>query len=366
MQTTKILTISAIKMFVRNRQSVFFSLFIPIVIMLIFGAIGFDRVLKISVGIVSSDPSPATTAFIDQLKTISAFEVTVDEEEKERQALEKGDRAIVALIPNDLIPTDPSGPLEQRVITVLTNVSEAQQAQTATSILTQVLDQTTFAVANVPRLFELKSEEVSAQHVRYIDFLLPGIVAMAVMQMAVFSVAFVFVDYKERGILKRLLATPMKPIQFLMANVVTRLLVALVQSSILIALGVLVFDIEIHGSLATVLLVTILGGIMFLGMGFTISGIAKTTDAVPAIANILVFPMMFLSGVFFPTEGMPTWLQSIVQYLPLTYFAHGLREVMAGGARVQDISVDLLGLAAWAVILLLLANITFRFEEKRV
>ena len=195
--------------------------------------------------------------------------------ENERVALEKGSRAIVVFLPSDLIPEYPSAGLASREIKVLTNVSQVQQAQTAMSILNQILDQTTFAVAQVPRLFELKTEAVNARNVRYIDFLLPGIVAMAVMQMSVFSVAFVFVDYKERGILKRLIATPMKPIQFLTANVITRLLVALVQSAILVALGVLLFDVEIHGSLAVVFLLTVLGGVMFLGMGFTISGMAK-------------------------------------------------------------------------------------------
>lgn len=381
MNTTPTLTLSAFKMFVRNRQAVFFTLFIPIVIMTIFGLIGFDTVPKIDVGIVAPNPNAPTRTFIDQLKGVSAFRVAVGTEVDERTALEKGDRAVVMILPDSLLPELPASadaqtspnrasqqpalPETQRV-KVLTNAGQQQQAQTAMSVVTQFLDKTTLALAQAPTLFELVPEEVNAKNFKYIDFLLPGVVAMAVMQMAIFSVAFVFVDYKEKGILKRLLATPMKPHQFVTANVAVRLLVAVLQTVILILVGMLIFKTHVVGSWLLILLVAALGGIMFLGLGFTISGIAKTTDAVPAIANIIVFPMMFLGGVFFPTDMMPSWLQSIVQYLPLAYFSHGLRDVMLNNASLGAIAPDLYWMIGWSVVLIALAVLTFRFEERRV
>src|SRR4029077_3605386 len=108
---------------------------------------------------------------------------------------------------------------------LLENVAQAQQAATAQSIVGQILDKTSLQLAQAPDYFKLQVESINAKKVKYIDFLLPGIVAMSIMQMAVFSVAFVFTDYKEKGILKRLLATPMKPQQFVAAQVITRLLV---------------------------------------------------------------------------------------------------------------------------------------------
>lgn len=365
MNTTITLTIAAMKMFVRNRQALFFTLFMPLVIMLIFGAIGFDRVPKIDLGVVTANPTPATQQFIDQLKGVSAFEVKLGSEATEREALSKGERSVVLVIPDRLIPDGTTKP-EKQTITVLKNVGQEQQAGTALSIITQILDRTTLALAQAPPLFDLQVEAVNARNVRYIDFLLPGIVAMSIMQMAVFSVAFVFVDYKEKGVLKRLLATPMKPFQFVTSNVITRLTVALVQTAILIAVGVLFFKSHVYGSYLLVFLVSVLGGIMFLGMGFTISGLAKTVDAVPAIANLIVFPMLFLSGVFFPTNAMPTWLQSVVEYLPLTHFADAVREVMANGAGWSTIAADMYWMLGWSVVLVALAIVTFRMEEKRV
>ncbi|MBI4090003.1 MAG: ABC-2 transporter permease [Candidatus Kerfeldbacteria bacterium] len=363
MNTTAKLTSSSIKMFVRNRQAVFFTLFVPIVIMTIFGLLGFDNVPKIDVGVVQE---PANQhVFSDQLKQISALDVHFGTEDDERARLADGDRAAVLLIPA-AVDQRQLTPLSPATITVLKNVGKPQEAGTVVSLVRQMLDQATLAAAQAPTLFQLDVQEVNARNLKYIDFLLPGIVALAIMQMAVFSVAFVFVDYKEKGILKRLLATPMKPFQFVSANVITRLLVAVVQAAILIVVGVLVFKAHVIGSYWLLLPSVILGGVMFLGLGFTISGLAKTVEAVPAIANLVVFPMLFLGGTFFPLDIMPTWLQSIVQYLPLTYLSDALRSVMTESASFTAISHDLFWMLGWSAVLVFLANLTFGFEEKRV
>jgi ABC-type multidrug transport system permease subunit len=130
-------------------------------------------------------------------------------------------------------------------------------------------------------IVSVKQEEINAHNLRYIEFLLPGLIALSIMQMAVFSVAFVFTQYKEKGVLKRLLATPMRPIHFVLSNAITRLLVSIAQAAIFIVLGLVLFGVHVVGSYLLLALAVILGAFMFLGLGFTISGLAKTTDTVP-------------------------------------------------------------------------------------
>ncbi len=367
MNTTAKLTAASAKMTIRNRQSIFFALFMPIIIMLIFGLIGFDKVSKIRLGVVTSSPSEATTQLVDQIKHISAFDITTGTEQEERAALEKGDRSAVLILPDALLsPTPAKGAPTPATVTVLANAGQPQQSQTAVTVLGQILDKMTLTITKAPQLFSLDVQQVNSRNLKYIDFLLPGIVALAIMQMSVFSVAFVFVDYKEKGILKRLLATPMKPRQFVTANVITRLCIAFVQAAILIAVGVLIFHAHVLGSVLLLLPIILLGGVMFLGLGFAISGLAKTVDAVPAIANLIVFPMLFLGGTFFPLDTMPVWLQHIVKYLPLTYLSGAIRSVMVEAADFQAISHDLIWMLIWAVVLVFLAIFSFSFEEKRV
>ena len=364
MNTTLTLTLSSIKMFYRNKQALFFSLFTPLIIMIIFGFIGFDQVPKIDIGIATQNPSPATNGFITGLKNISAFNIHRGTLDAEIQSLNNGDLSLVVEIPDGYIPLGiPSN--QTQYATAYVNAGQAQQAQTALFILNQILDKTTLRISGTPELFAIKTQNVNAHNLKYIDFLLPGIIEIAMMQMSVFSVAFVFADYREKGILKRLLATPMKPFQFVTANVVTRLITAIIQATILIAVGVLLFKAHVVGSYLLILLIAILGGIMFLGLGFTISGFAKTVESVPAIANLVVFPMLFLGGAFFPISSMPSWLQHFAKLLPLTYFSHALREVMTKDATLNAVHSDILAMSIWSVVLITFAVYMFRFSEKQ-
>lgn len=362
MKTTYALTVAALKMFIRSRQALFFSLFMPFVIMVIFGLVGFDKTPVFDVGLVAGHPQAQTQRLIDQLKGFSIFKIHTGTLSDELQELKNGNRAVVLNIPNDFITA--TAPAQPKQLTVYVNESQQTQAQTVISALNQFLDKTSLALANAPTYFAIKQEAINAKNLTYIDFLLPGLIAMSVMQMSVLSVAFVFVQYKEKGVLKRLLATPMRPEQFVAANVVTRMIVSVVQTAIFIAAGILIMHAHVVGSYWLVLLCVVLGALMFLGLGFTVSGVSTTVDSVPAIANLIVFPMLFLGGTFFPISGMPAWLQAFAKLLPLTFFSTGLREVMTNNASIAAIKWDLLGMVAWAAVLITIAVMTFNFQEK--
>jgi len=347
-------------MFLRNRQALFFSLFMPFIIMFIFGSIGFDKPPKIDVGIIVHNPSAQTKAFVENIKKFPTFNITEGTMQEQKNLLDKGDLSVILDIPDDLITAGSA----KKEITAYVNAGKAGEAQAVVSILNQIITQRTLDAMRISPSIAIKQVEVNAHNLRYIEFLLPGLIALSVMQMAVFSVAFVFTQYKEKGVLKRLLATPMRPFQFVTANVITRLIVSILQASIFILAGVLIFKVHIIGSYPLVFLVVALGALMFLGLGFCISGIATTVDTVPALANIIVFPMLFLGGSFFPISTMPTWLQAFAKFLPLTFFSTALRDVMTKGAGFVEISHNLLFMIIWAVILITLATQAFGFQER--
>jgi ABC-2 type transport system permease protein len=203
---------------------------------------------------------------------------------------------------------------------------------------------------------------VNSRNLRFIDFLMPGIVGMAIMQMGLFSVAFAFVQLKKQGILRRLLATPVRPASFLLAQVVTRLVVSVLQTLVLIGVAVFFFDVQLEGNILVVLLLAMIGGAVFISMGFAISGWAKSEEVAAPIANVIALPMMVLSGVFFPREGMPQVLQRVTDYLPLTYLADALRNVAIDGATLWSQWLNLAGLAVWLLISFLIAVKLFRWE----
>ncbi len=350
-----------LKMFMRNRQALFFTLFMPLFIMLIFGYIGFDKPQKIDVGLVVDQPNERTAQFVELVRQFPTFTVHEATLEAERAELDEGNRAAVIVVQNNLLV---AGERTPRELTVFTNASKAGEAQAVVSILNQSINQMTMAQTGQLPIVTVAPQEINAHDLRYIEFLLPGLIALSIMQMAVFSVAFVFTQYKEKGVLKRLLATPMKPIQFVLSNAMVRLFISVVQAAIFIVIGLLLFNVQVVGSYFLLLIAVILGAFTFLGLGFTISGLSKTTDSVPVFANIVVFPMMFLGGTFFAVENMPGWLQIIANVLPLTYFSDALREIMTKGTGLAGLWTDFLGLIVWAVILYTLATFTFRMQEK--
>ena len=189
-----------------------------------------------------------------------------------------------------------------------------------------------------------------------------GILGMNVMQLAIFSVAFALVADKQRGVLRRIMATPFRPIRFLTSQVLLRLVLSVIQILILLGVALLVFKVQVVGSVLDLLALTTLGSIAFLTVGFTLAGWAETVNQVPPVANLITLPQFFLSGVFFPTDVVPPLLKPISEHAPLTYLNDAVREVSTQGATLWDVRGDVLGLAVWSIVGFLLAVRFFKFQ----
>jgi len=348
-------------MFLRNRQALFFSLFMPFLILVIFGNMNFGKQSPAVVGLVVGKPNHGTAEMISHLKEIPSITVKEESLEQGKQELKSGDISAVVVIPDDLISIPPAATRPE--LTAYVNQGQQMQSSIVMNVLGTAADKASLMMSNAKPAFAIKPESIDAPTQRYIDFLLPGVIAMSVMQMSVLSVAFVFARYREQGVLKRILATPIKPYQFVTANILARLTISLAQTAVFAVLGVVLFHVQIVGAIWLLVLCVVLGAVMFLGLGFTISGLAKTIETVPVYANLIVFPMLFLGNVFFGTSNAPKWLKPLAEHLPLTYFSRALRSVMTDGAGFWEVRWNLLGTFVWAVVLVTLATITFRVQD---
>jgi ABC-2 type transport system permease protein len=355
------LFIASFKMFVRNRGALFFSLVVPLVIMLIFGVLNFGGTTQVSLGVVDEADNQASTAMLTALDGTDAFDIETGTREDELQALEDGERDMVLVIPAGFsipLSDDPDAQL-----VAYTSEAQVQQGQIGGLLLNAVVAQVMLSAGDpgAPAGPVVQTEELPGRDLGYIDFLVPGMLALTVMQLGLFSVAFGFVQLKRTGALRRLFATPTSPSYFLGAQVTSRLIIGEAQVLILLGVG-LWFGLQLVGSVLLLLAVAALGSTIFLAMGFGVAGWAKNEDQAAPVANLISLPMTFLSGVFFPREAMPDVLQRITDFLPLTYLANALRAITNEGAGVTDISQDLLGMAVWAVISFVIAVRLFRWE----
>ena len=356
------LFVASVLMFVRNRAAVFFSLFLPLIIMLIFGVLNFEGSTTIQLGIVDEAQNDASAELIDGLEAFDYIEPTSGSREAELAELENGGLDFVLVIPSGFDPQ----PGQATGLVAYASTADPQGAQVGQGLLQQAVGTALFAPPGAPPGVgfgtpPVSFESVESRDLGYIDFLVPGIVGMTVMQLGLFGVAFGLVHLKRTGALRRLFATPTSPAYFLGAQVASRLMLSFVQVAILLGIGIW-FGLQMFGDYGTLAAIVLLGSVIFLAVGFAIAGWAKNEDQAAPVANLISLPMMFLSGVFFPRDAMPDFLANITQFMPLTYINEALRAVVNDGASLTSLGPQLLGMGVWAVITFVLAVRLFRWE----
>lgn len=354
------LTTVFLKIFLRDRRSIFFSLFFPVIFMTVFSLSSSREQEAISIGIVN-DSSNATAANFVQLLTESPlFDVTTGEAELLRAELVAGDQTMVLELPADFGDLASGSTAEINVV-----VDAAQVAQLG--LIMPVLDQTLLSIERefrgIEPMFSIVIEDVQARSQRYIDFLLPGLMALTLMNLSIAGSGFNIVEYRRKGILKRLFVTPIEPGDFIASIAMARMLIVLVQVSVLILFAVLFLDIRIIGSFLAFYFVIMLGTVVFLCQGFSLGSLAKTQESIGALGNIVIMPQIFLSGIFYPIDSMPEWIQPVAQLLPLSFVSTGMREIANAGATLMEIAPSLLGIGVWFVISFLAATKLFVWKE---
>lgn len=356
MNALRYMILANFKMTLRNRTALFWNLAFPAIFIVLFGFLLTMDTDAFDVGVVGGDVSPLAQEVVDELSTSDAFAVTTGSVVSELEALESGNRSVVVVFGESTVP----GQLQ---VDLYYDQSDPQRGAIALSSVQQFLNQVNLQALGEDRPLNVTVEAVEADNLRYIDFLVPGILAMSLMNSGVIGLATAFVSYREKGILRRIKATPFPLSSFIAARIISQVVVAVVQAMILILLGMLLFDLRIDGNMLNVIVMVTLGAVAFLSLGFVISSFARNSEAAASLSNAVTFPMLFLSGVFFPVDNAPDWLQPITKIIPLTYLADGLRDVMVRGGSLPDQWINILALLATCVIGIALSVRFFRWES---
>ncbi|MBU1173810.1 MAG: ABC transporter permease [Alphaproteobacteria bacterium] len=350
------LTLMQLTMYLRDRQSVFLSLFFPLMMMFALGYMVNSDVNPPAIALVgNTEAAPELAASLLDSKLIAVSQTGINEA---RDAL-RNDRVTLIL---ELSESDPA-PGAPVTLKALVNAGNPNGTAQTLALLRGTLHDLEYGIRGDAPLFSIETEDVLARHLRYVDFLIPGILAFMVMQLAIAGSGFNIVEYKRKGILKRLFVTPLRPLDFVVSLIASRLVTILVQLSVLLGVALLAFGIAIEGNLLLLFAFVIAGAIMFLGIGFALGGIASTQNAIIMIGNLVIFPQTFLAGVFFPLDALPGWMQTAAGLLPLTFVSHAVRAIANEGAGVADLGWDLAGIAAWTAIGLFLAVRFFRWSD---
>lgn len=199
--------------------------------------------------------------------------------------------------------------------------------------------------------------------VKYSDYVLPGILAMTIMQGGIYGLAYWMVDLRSRGVIKRFLATPLKQWQLVLAVISSRIIVIFVQTIILTLIGVLFFHAKFAGNFLSVVVLSILGGGIFLLLGLCISNFAKSYETAAPITSAIGLPLTFLGNIFFPIDSLPKYLKMFGEILPITYLADGFRQAYLYPFNWHSVAKDFLVLIGWVILMLVLTFYVFKLKE---
>jgi ABC-2 type transport system permease protein len=208
----------------------------------------------------------------------------------------------------------------------------------------------------------IQQKHLEEKGIRYIDYLMPGMLGMNLMGGGLWGVGFALADMRTRKLLKRFLATPMRRSDFLLGVMLSRLVFTVPEVLILLGFGWLVFGVGCQGNLALLLGIILLGGFTFAGIGLLVASRAKTVETVSGLMNLVMLPMWILSGVFFSYERFPEAVHPLLRLLPLTALNDALRGVMLDGQSTWQLWPQLLTLAVWGSVTFVIALRIFRWR----
>jgi len=349
---------AALRAIFKSPQAIFFSLFFPIVLIMVFGAIGGGGGISIDVGFDSK--TDTTNGFYRAIKHNSLFDVAKGTPAELEDKLMKG--RITALID---IRTNSTG-LPKYDIHLRTTAASQREMPALRALLDKIIEEANNAANPVKdKIADISVEEVQGRPYRTIDFYLPGMIGFSLIGSAIFGVAFVFFNLRETLVLKRMFSTPVKKGYIILGEGIARVIFQLATVIVLIVFGKFFYNFTLAHGWATffeLLALSLLGLTVFMGIGFIISSIAKNQNVIPIYANLIMFPQYFLSGTFFPKSLLPATMQKIINFLPLTALNDAMRKISFEGLHIWEVWKEVSILVVWCAIAYAILVRVFRWE----
>lgn len=332
------LTGARLREFVREPEAIFWTVVFPIVMSLAL-AVAFPArgTQPVRVGVAEGPQADAVR------RTLSATPgIVVRDIGSEERAIREGEVHLV------VVPTAPP-------------TYRFDSARDESRVAKAVVDDALKRAAGRTDPWTAREQPLNVAGSRYVDWLIPGILGMNIMSTGMWGMAFSIVQARLRKLLKRLVASPMRKSEYLLAQVIARLVFLLPEVAATLGFGVLAFGMPINGSYAAVGVVSVLGALSFAGLGVLTASRAASIEAISGILNLSMLPMWIVSGVFFSTSNFPDVLQPFIQVLPLTALNDALRAVILEGATLRAVAGDMTLLALWGIVPFALALKLFRW-----
>lgn len=347
----------------RDKTAIFFIFLFPLIFLFIFGAIfGKDRTVSFRVALINQSDSQFAKQFTEQAAQQKVLKI--DDEattlDKAKEKMKRGQLDAAIVLPPDFGTVTGQTPTGRAKVIYTQNNEQA--GQTLTSLLQEQFKGINSQFVTVEEPFSVLGEQSNDKALRQFDYTFAGLLGFSIIGLGIFGPVNVFPELKKQGILRRLHTTPLRVWQYFLANVVSQSVVGILALALMFLVAVVVFHLKVAGNIFELAIFLILSIVMMFGVGLAIGGWAKDQNQAAPLTNLIVFPMIFLSGTFFPRYVMPERLQAVSSFFPLTPVIDGVRLIAAEGKHLTQIGPQLGIMLVWLAVIYLIAFRVFRWE----
>lgn len=351
------------KSYLRSKSAVFFVFIFPLILMLIFGSI-FSGSGSTSVPLYVQNLDQNGTLSSQFISTLNSTEIVtihmIPDNVNIQTYVSQHSISAALLIPANFSAeaTSTGGHV---ALTYYNNpsVSSSGVAQSAISYAVQLFNNH-FQLPD--QIVSLTSTSVTSHATKYIDFLIPGLIGLVILTSPMFSMTFIVSSYKKEKIFRQLSLTPLTKSEWFLAKFIWYLIISALSAIEIAAIGIFLFNSELR--LSTLMIpFLVIGVFMFTSLGILAGSLSKSEESASVIGNVITFPMMFLSGTFFPIAIMPSWLQTFAHVLPLYYIIDGLNSITIYtnySSAFLDLTVSLV--VAAVIFILMVARFNWKEE----
>jgi ABC-2 type transport system permease protein len=354
-----------LKRLFRDRLALFFTFLFPLIFLFVFGGLNSgNKSVSFKVAIINESSSQYSKQFVDQLSKQKSFEIdkAVQTFSDANEKMSRGELDATIQLPKDFgaVKQGQSTPSGEAVVHYTQNSASA--AATLTTVLQAELQGINATLVKTTTPFTVVSKQNNERSLTSFDYAFTGLLGFSILGAGIFGPINIFPELKKQGILRRLHTTPLRVWQYFLSVMLGNAVSGLLSLGVMFIVAILVFHLKVVGNYLELMIFLALGLTMILGIGLAIGGWAKNERQAAPLANIIVFPMMFLSGTFFPRFLMPEWLQSITQYLPLTPVIDGARLIATEGQSLVQVAPQIGIIVGWMIIVYAIAFRVFRWE----
>jgi ABC-2 type transport system permease protein len=365
LMTVMVFTKLNTRRFFRDRLAQFFSILFPLIFLFVFGSLSKSgSSISLNVAVVNNSQTSFSKSFVKDINNDKLFKVdkTSSTLSEAKSKLSKSQIDGIIVLPQNFGATksgqnNPSGQVQ-----VLYSENSTDAGTALSTVVTSALKSVNARYVSSYQPFTVNAQVVKQKSLTSFDYTFSGLLGFSIIGLGIFGPVNVFPELKKQGVLRRLHTTPLRVWQFFLSTMLSQALTGIIAIAIQFAVAIKIFNLKVDGNYLDIAVFIILSIFMILGLSLAIGGWAKNERQAAPLSNIVVFPMLFLSGTFFPRYIMPDWLQKVTNFLPLTPVIDGLRYLTTEGKNLTQIGPQLGLMAAWFIVIYAIAFRVFKWE----